>query len=1618
MTKNIPINRTRGSKSHRLRLNLGSCHWLATITVLSLLSWGTSLLCHAAPTITTDLGDVVAINGTTVGLQISVNDAFTPSYQWYFNNAEIPIATNAFLNFASIQITNAGRYDVVASDSGGSVTSRVATVTVEKYPNPATIVAWGDSGYGETNLPVGETNIVALAAGEYVTVFLRRDGTMGDFGFSILSPGSYSGLPRVSAVATEYSYGLALENNGAPISFGLTHLSGASDVPATVTNAVATTIGVPNLAIKDDGTVEGWLPGGWYGPAAVPNLLSNLVTLSNVIAIAASGQSWTYGSHFVVLYTNHTIAVFGTSQAGDSTVVPSLTNVAAVAAGDDFSLALKMDGTVVAWGASPNGQTNVPAGLSNVMSIAAGAQHALALESNGTVVAWGNNSSGQCNVPAYLSNVVFITAGYNHSAALTKNPGISVPPTNEVVFDGDQAILTTIATGYQPLGYQWQFNGTNLDGATNAVLTLTNVLLTSSGLYQCIVSNIYGTCISPPATLTVNRDLTNIVVSPANPAIGLWSNEIFSATGYYSDGFERNVTSADSLVWSSSNPTVASIDTNGFVTGLTPGATTISATWDNVTGDTVLTVLPPATISVSPMSGTVWPGGSVTLSASTIGSDWSYQWAFNGTSIVGATNAILVVTNVSLTNIGGYTVTVSNAEHIFTSQSVSVGVELFQSLISTNWNDLATNWIQTSAPSEGWYSIASSSDGTKLAAVASGGGIWTSTDTGATWIQTSAPNEGWYSIASSSDGTKLAAVISGGGIWTSTDAGATWTQTSASNQDWYSVASSSDGAQLAAVASGGGIWASTDGGATWTQTSAPNEWWNSITSSSDGTQLAAVVNGGGIFTSTNAGLTWTQTSAPNTWWESIASSSDGTKLAASSQGGIYTSTNAGATWTQTGAPNEWWNSIASSSDGTQLAAVAYYVGIWTSANAGGTWTQASAPSPEAWFSITSSSDGTKLAAVAYYTGIWTAQATIQTNTSLTGIVIAPANPVIVVGSNVTFTATANFPGGASMNLTVANGLVWNSSDPTVASIDTNGLATGLSAGTTTISATCSNIAGGAIYTVMTVVVPTNIIITPANPVIAAGSNVSFTATGYFTNGFEVNLTVANGLVWNSSDPTVASIDSNGLATGLSDGTTTISAIMGNVTGVMALTVVTPPVISTNPVSSTVSPGGGVTLRITASSGDLSYQWAFDGTNIVGATNATLVITNVSPANVGSYTVTVSNVAGSVTSQAASVASMNVEMFQGRTTNWNSQSSWTQTSAPGENWESVASSADGTKLAAVVWSGGIWTSTNSGATWTQTSAPGGNWNSIASSADGTKLAAVVNGGGIWTSTNSGATWTQTSALGGQWWSDIVSSSDGTDLAAVISDTSIWTSTNSGATWAQMTSALGVVYWFSVACSSDGTKLAAVGHGVGGGVYTSTNAGATWTLTSAPTGIGSAGDWLSIVSSADGNKLAALFQNSEIWTSTNAGGTWTQTSAPNEVWQSIASSADGTKLAAESANGGGIWTSTNSGATWVQTSAPNEVWQSIVPSADGTKLAAAVYGGGIWTAQATILPARGTFAGVVLDGPIGSNYLIQAASNLPGNWTTLTNAALPWGPYFYIDYSSPTNPQQFYRAVPAP
>jgi hypothetical protein len=104
---------------------------------------------------------------------------------------------------------------------------------------------------------------------------------------------------------------------------------------------------------------------------------------------------------------------------------------------------------------------------------------------------------------------------------------LSVSPSNHV-FVGTQVSIATSASGAQPLSLQWQFNSgggfTNLIGANTSTLSL-NAVLADTGVYQLVVSNVYGAVTSAPASLTVTRDTTPpAVVQAAN--IGTASVEV------------------------------------------------------------------------------------------------------------------------------------------------------------------------------------------------------------------------------------------------------------------------------------------------------------------------------------------------------------------------------------------------------------------------------------------------------------------------------------------------------------------------------------------------------------------------------------------------------------------------------------------------------------------------------------------------------------------------------------------------------------------------------------------------------------------------------------------------------------------------------------------------------------------------------------------------------------------------------------------------------------------------------------------------------------------------------------------------------------------------------------
>jgi len=174
----------------------------------------------------------------------------------------------------------------------------------------------------------------------------------------------------------------------------------------------------------------------------------------------------------------------------------------------------------------------------------------------------------------------------------------------------------------------------------------------------------------------------------------------------------------------------------------------------------------------------------------------------------------------------------------------------------------------------------------------------------------------------------------------------------------------------------------------------------------------------------------------------------------------------------------------------------------------------------------------------------------------------------------------------------------------------------------------TNAAGGITSAIVTLAVDAAPYIQPTNQTVAPGSPASFTvyASGEapFTYQWQHDGTnlPAVGLTY-----TIPSVQEN-------DAGPYVVVVSGDFNPGYAsayLGVGTLPAIIAQPTNVIVPPGQEATFSVTATGGQLAYQWNLNGGPVPGATTATYNIPIVGPANVGSYTVTVSNSAGSVVS---------------------------------------------------------------------------------------------------------------------------------------------------------------------------------------------------------------------------------------------------------------------------------------------------------------------------------------------------------------------------------------------------
>ena len=287
-------------------------------------------------------------------------------------------------------------------------------------------------------------------------------------------------------------------------------------------------------------------------------------------------------------------------------------------------------------------------------------------------------SAGTVTVTAsYTEDGVTRTATKNVTVtAPVVKPTITTQPKSQTVNEGSSVTFSVVASGTTPLSYQWYKGSTKITGATSASYKISSVKTSDAGSYKVTVTNSAGSVTSSAATLTVNVPVTLSSISiSGSSSVNVGSTATYTCIATYSNGTTNTVTPTWSI---SSGTSYASITSGGVLTGRSSGTATITASYSGKTATKNVTVTAPVvkpTITTQPKSQTVNEGGSVTFSVTATGTaTLKYQWKKNGTAISGATSSTYKISSVKSSDAGSYTVTVSNSAGSVTSSAATLTV--------------------------------------------------------------------------------------------------------------------------------------------------------------------------------------------------------------------------------------------------------------------------------------------------------------------------------------------------------------------------------------------------------------------------------------------------------------------------------------------------------------------------------------------------------------------------------------------------------------------------------------------------------------------------------------------------------------------------------------------------------------------------------------------------------------------------------------------------------------------------------------------------------------------------------------------------------------------------------
>ena len=392
--------------------------------------------------------------GSTVAFTVTAGGTPPLSYHWCFDGTNLAGASSSALVLTNVQLANAGSYSVVVTNLAGSATSSNAQLTV--FPASACVPA-----------PSGLVSWWR-AEGDASDSLRTNNGVLeGGVGFAAGEVGqafTFNGtnadvrVPASASLNVGLADGFTIETwiNPADITQGRQVVewnNGSFGVTFAVADAAGAGPGSLFISVKDTGYKDHFVS------TAAGLLVSNLWEHVAATYVRSNGNT--------VLYINGvpraqaTLGVFTPRTIGDLYI-----------------------------GVRPyDGGPRRFAGLMDEVSL-----YNRALSATEISAIYSAGSAGKCGL----------------------GPSILTPPQSQTVECSSNATFAVTASGLPPLAYRWYFGANLIPGATNTLLTLTNVGFAQVGNYSVVVTNAYGSATGGPAVLTVVDTIPPTILSCAS----------------------------------------------------------------------------------------------------------------------------------------------------------------------------------------------------------------------------------------------------------------------------------------------------------------------------------------------------------------------------------------------------------------------------------------------------------------------------------------------------------------------------------------------------------------------------------------------------------------------------------------------------------------------------------------------------------------------------------------------------------------------------------------------------------------------------------------------------------------------------------------------------------------------------------------------------------------------------------------------------------------------------------------------------------------------------------------------------------------------------------------------